>query len=149
MLPFSGLTLPKGFARLAALTHGATYTATEPTGTDVRVMLAFKTDGTWEVTFDPGDTPTGTPLSATWLPSGGLVADYEVKFTVTVSPASYGVVTNGASSYSALSTNRSIDLYGGGAGPDTDTITFTVDLRRINDTTDAVSDSVVFTITTS
>ena len=139
----------KSIASLAALTLGASYTSTDPGGPAAQLTLRFNTDGTWDFAVGSGDTPSGTPTSATWLPAGASAADYEVKYTVTAGPSNGAVVTNGAAAYSALSAQRTIDITLTDVAPISDAITVTVDLRRITNTSDAVSDSVVLNVVES
>lgn len=141
MLPFSGLMLPKGYGRLAALTIGGAYSSEDGAPGTANIILRFLTNGTWDRVGGSGDTVSGTPASATWLPAGALASDYKVKFTVTAGPSGVGVVTNGASSFQAITTTRLIDLSLSGGGADTDSITVTVDLQRVDDATDTVQDT--------
>ena len=134
---------------LVALTIPTTANSNDTGGPQALIALTFKTDGTWEFTDDgPSDVLTASPSSGTWLTDASHSADYEIKYTVTAGPSAAGVVTNDASSYTAMSANRAIQLDLTGSGADTDAITVTVDVRKIVNTADAIQDTgIVMSIT--
>jgi hypothetical protein len=124
---------------LAALTIGTSYSSTDTV--NAQLFLNFKTNGTWDLTVGGGDILAGSPTSATWLPIGQIASNYEVKFTVTTPPNGNGVVTNGASTFQAITATRSIDILVPGSVADEDFIVVTVDLRKISYPSDAVQDT--------
>lgn len=114
----TNLWAAKGTAQYSLPFHGQTYSAdaTAPTGatgtTSATVTLSINSDGTWQITRSISGSATGNGTtvlgSGTWLPSGASAGNYEVQFAGSGSGGT--TVTNGASSYSALSSTRSIQL---------------------------------------
>ena len=125
-LPFSGLLVPTVRQLVSNIGLGAAYTATQ-SASNTSVILTIKSDGTWTVTFDPGDTTSGTPTSGTSLLTGGIAADHEVLFTVSNQVGS-PVISNGAASYTALTSNRTVSVSKNGSAASAD---IRVDIRAI------------------
>jgi hypothetical protein len=115
---------------------GAAYESTE-VAANAGVIITFKNDGTWEVTFDAGDIGSGTPLTGSWLTSGGVVADYQLRYTVS-NEVGAPVVGNGAAAYSVLSSNRVISVEKNGANASADIL---VEIQRIVNPTRTLSDT--------
>lgn len=115
---------------------GAGYTATQ-SAASTSVIWTIKTDGSWEITFGAGDTGGGTPLTGTWLQAGGNASDYEVQFS-TANESGSPIITNGASSFTAVSANRSIEVSKSLADASADV---TGVIRRIAATSESVTDT--------
>lgn len=134
MLPFSGLMLPRGRLLAYSLTLGAVYEGIQA-GSTAGVILTFKTDGTWEITFDPADVGSGTPLTGTWLVSGGTASEYEIRYTPS-NQVNTPTIVNDAATYTALSANRLISVKKTSADAEADVL---VEVRFALDTTINVS----------
>lgn len=128
---FRGLTVDLGI--------GANYTATQ-TGAETNVILTFKTDGTWEITFGAGDTGGGSPLTGTWLVAGGSPELYEIRYTPS-NQVNTPVIVNDAAAFTAVSANRLVSVSRTGADASADIL---VELREIADLTVSVSDTTNF-----
>lgn len=113
----SELWLPAGAAPPVPGFDGASYSALAvalpgPGNTTATLLLRMSNDGTWDVTRtlagtdNSGDT---TLASGTWLPAGGSVSDYAVRFDVSAGTG-LGVVSNGAPTNASLSTTRTVSL---------------------------------------
>ena len=112
-------------------------------------QVTIKNDGTWQAyagnSFGP--ISLAAPTSGTWLPPGGVVSDYEVKFGIvitTVNTAEDLVVSNSAPAYSVCSTTRSAALtlpdYPGNNSHDRDAMaTVTIRIRKIGSTAESVT----------
>jgi len=74
------------------------------------VWVSIKSDGTWSVagSNSKGNVAQSAPTSGTWLPSGQAVSDYQVMFAA--GQSGDGSITNGATAYSAATTNRTLTL---------------------------------------
>ena len=78
---------------------------------DSNINVQINANGSYSVTVagnGAGNTPS---TSGTWLPSGASASDYQVQFVWSQSsqyPSGPATVTNGASSYAACTSNRSI-----------------------------------------
>lgn len=117
-LDLSNLWLPKGSAPPALGFNGKSYGASAQAPSlsvvqaTARLTLQLRNNGTWEIvrTVSGAVSGNGTAVleSGVWLPSGGVVSDYEVQFTPTAS--GQGSTTNSAPSYTALSVSQTISL---------------------------------------
>ena len=126
-LPFFGLPLAAhGFLVSAVGGVGAAYSSTE-VAANSGITFTLKTDRTWEITFDAGDLGSGTPLTGTWLNAGGTVTDYEVRYTSSSEVGSPSI-SNGASSYTAVSANRVFTISKNGANASN---VLTIEIRGI------------------
>lgn len=105
---------------------GASYSTTH-VASNAGILFTLKTDRTWEITFDAGDSGSGTPLTGTWLNAGGTASNYEVRYTATNQVGS-PVITNPASSYVAMSANRAFEISKNGANA---SATLTIEIRGI------------------
>lgn len=122
----SNLFSPVGSGSLVLGFDGQGYSALG--ARTARLELALNFDGTWTVTRT-NQTVVTVISSGTWLPSGAAAASYQVQFVVGAHGA--GAVSNGASSYVALSTSRtvSLGLNNVSTGPVSDTALITCNLR--------------------
>lgn len=95
---------------VADLGMDAAYSGTQA-GAQTSVTITVNPDGTWTVTFNAGDTPSGTPTSGFWatgaFPDFGL--DYELQYAVS-GEVGAPVVTNGASSFTAITAALTIQV---------------------------------------
>lgn len=137
-LPFFALTIPKAHPFVNDFGMASNYSATE-TGAATSVILTVNRAGTWAITFGSGDTPAGTPTSGSWAASPfSTVGDiFEVKFTPSNQVGS-PTITNGASSYTALTANRSIEVSKSGADASADIL---VEIREVNIAAPLLSES--------
>ena len=108
MLPFFGLLLGRPNFLPADLGIAANYSSTQA-GNATEITLTIVTDGTWTLTVGGGDTLGGTPTSGNWLNSGGVAADHQVRFTAS-NQVNTPTVTNGASSFTAVTANRTFKV---------------------------------------
>jgi len=78
---------------------------------DSNINVQIDANGSYSVTV-AGNAAGNTPsTSGTWLPSGASASNYQVQFVWSQSsqyPSGPATVTNGASSYAACTSNRSI-----------------------------------------
>ena len=139
-LPFSGLLIPKATAVLVAnLGFDASYLSTDAVNPTAALTITVKRDGTWTVTVGPNDDLNGGTASGTWAVNPAFdVGDLaEVQF-VTANEVNSPNITNGASSYTALTSDRTIAIdRGAGASASVDV---TVNVRASSLT---VTDSIV------
>ena len=108
MLPFFGLLLSRPNFLPADLGIANSYTSTQA-GSAAEITLTIATNGTWTLTVGAGDALGGTPTSGTWLNSGGVAADHQVRFTES-NQVNSPTVTNGASSYAAVTVARTFKV---------------------------------------
>lgn len=109
---FSGLVFDFGL--------GANYAGTQSSA-NTSVILTVKRDGTWTVTFDAGDTPSGSPTSGTWhrAPHSTVGDNYEVIYAVS-NQVGTPVVVNGAAAYTAITGDIVISVSKNGADASAD-----------------------------
>lgn len=125
-LPFDGQTLSAGVTALSGETGTISATAT----------FSILTNGQYEGrSFRRG---AGTlDFSGSWLPAGGSVGDFEVRFVISGSSGAAPAASNGAPSYVAVSAARQSSRTASVNAATTDTIngahTLTVQVRRISD----------------
>ena len=140
MLPFFGLLIPKAMAVLVAnLGFDASYLSTDAVNPTAALTITVKRDGTWTVTVGPNDDLNGGTASGTWAanPSFDVGDLAEVQF-VTANPVNSPTITNNASSYTAITSDITINVSkGGGASASVD---ITVNVRCSGLT---VTDSIV------
>lgn len=112
-LPFVGLNtiLADESVLKASLDAGSAYVGTDGPGGNPAgfCTLTIKTDGTWTITAGADDILSGTPTSGYWIlggaPIAGIGTTHEVIFSHT-GVTGTGTISNGASSYSALTADR-------------------------------------------
>lgn len=114
----------------------ASYTSAQVGPALAELTLTVTTSGTLTLAAGSGDSLTGSPTSVTWL-SFGSAADYEVQFT-TSGLVNSPTVTNGASTWTAVSANRSIKVE---KNNDIAEATVLVEIRRTVNPTRTLSDS--------
>lgn len=141
LLPFVGLNpiIAEDSVLKSSLDAGSSYagTDTEPLGAlSAFCTLTILTDGTWAVTAGSDDDLTGTPTSGYWVLGGAAIAGigttHEVIFTHD-GVTGTGSITNGASSYSALSSDRAFTFNAATAQSGLTNVTVTI--RKIGTTT--------------
>ena len=132
---------------------GTTYSSgestTSPTQASAQLTLTCKTDGTWTISGGTGDLVTGTPLSGNWgtPTTAGAGSSYEDKFTVT-NQTGPGTVTNEATAYTTVSTNRIFRLtVNSTAGVRTGTLDVQMQVRKLGTTTPVADDTASWTVT--
>lgn len=115
-LPFFGLVLPKASPTLVALGFDAAYSSTDATNPTAALTITVKRNGTWAITVGPTDTLSlGSPASGTWAANGSVdIGDQaEVQFVV-ANELNTPVIVNDAASYTALTSDRTINISRGG-----------------------------------
>lgn len=105
---------------------------------DANIAIQVKSDGTYSVKLI-GNSVITPGASGTWLPSGDAVSDYQVEYVWTQSsqrPTGPATVTNGASTYSACTTTRTLTFdaqVGQHTGLDQGSIgTVTLNLKKVS-----------------
>lgn len=141
LLPFVGLNtvIAEDSVLKSSLDAGSSYNGadTEPLGAlNGFLTLTILTDGTWTITCGSDDEISGTPTSGFWVLGGaaigGIGNTHEVIFSDTGITGT-GSRTNGAASYSALSSNRAYTFNADGGQSGLTNLTVTI--RKIGTTT--------------
>lgn len=125
------------------------------TANGARLQLNVLSDGTWYVTeariINGSTRPETTIAAGAWAgtPNAGVGGSFEVMFTQTA--GSGGTLTNGAPTYTSLSTGRALALQVTTTlgGEVTRSRTFDVTIRPTGDEANKVTRAVTFTITGS
>lgn len=129
MLPFSGLLLPRASPILVAdLGFDTAYSSTDGVNPTAALIITVKRDGTWTITVGTGDTLSlGSPASGNWCSNrtSDIGDQAEVQFVV-ANEVNTPVIVNGASSYTALTSDRTIDISRGAGATATADITINV-----------------------
>lgn len=106
---------------------------------DSNVTVIIKSDGTWQITTAGNGAATTPGASGTWLPAGDSASNYQVEFVWAQSsqyPNGPATITNGAATYQACTSNRSISVdaqVGQLTGNDKGSIgSITVNIKRIS-----------------
>lgn len=106
----------KGSASYALPINGDNFVAhsdgTISSAMDANIAVQIKSDGTYLVTC-VGNGSVTPGASGTWLPSGQSVSDYQVEFVWSQSsqfPTGPATVTNGAATYQACTSTRTISF---------------------------------------
>ena len=100
-LPFDGGSFT---ARSSGLISGAM---------DANITLNINANGTYSITCVGNSPDTSGGTSGAWLPTGDTASDYQVEFVwnqTSQEATGPATVTNGAVSYSACTSNRSISI---------------------------------------
>lgn len=113
-----GVDLAAIFSAKGSVSHalgfdGGTYQATSVSRGSGWLRLSMDSSGTWSISRQAPSTAVIT--SGTWLPSGESAGNWSCQFTYAVGMddtigSGDNSVTNGASSNSALSTTRTLDV---------------------------------------
>lgn len=123
------MLLPKAAPTLVAnLGFDANYRSDDAVNPTAALTITVKRDGTWAITVGPGDVlTTGSPASGTWAANPGpQVGDQaEVQFVV-ANQVNAPTITNDASSYTAITTDRAINISKGGGATASADITVNV-----------------------
>lgn len=140
-LPFFGLTISKAYPFVGTLGLAAAYSGTQ-SASNTSVIFTAKRDGTWAITFDVGDIPSGAPTSGNWSsnPTSTIGDNFEVRYTIS-NQVNSPTTSNGASSYTAITSNRAVSVNKNGANASADIL---IEFREIGTVTPVLTASTNF-----
>lgn len=128
MLPFFGMLLPRANPILVALGFDTGYSSQDTVNPTAVLTITVKRDGTWAIGVGVADTlVSGSPSSGSWCgnPSAEIGDQAEVQFVV-ANEVNTPTIVNDAASYTALTSDRTINISRGGGVTATADITINV-----------------------